>query len=476
MEYEAVIGLEVHAQLLTDSKIFCGCSTRFGAAPNANACPICLGMPGVLPVLNRKVVEFMMKMALATNCSINGQNVFARKNYFYPDLPKGYQISQYAQPPAEHGHIDIEINGDKKRIGITRIHMEEDAGKLVHDEVNPSSYVDVNRCGVPLIEIVSEPDLRSAEEAATYLRRLHEILVYLEICDGNMQEGSFRCDANVSIRPKGTEPFGTRAELKNMNSFRNVQRALEYEIKRQQYILEGGGQVIQETRLWDDSQGVTLSMRGKEEAHDYRYFPDPDLVPIEISDGWIEDVRKTLPELPLEKRERFIRDHGIPTYDAGVLTSNRALADYYEEAVRLCGKPKIVSNWVMGDLLRFLNEEKRDIRECILKPSDLAEMINLIENRTISGKIAKEVFEDMYRTGKAPRRIIDEKGLVQITDEEALKKTIGEIITANPAQLEQYRAGKEKVFGFFVGQVMKVTKGKANPALVNELLKKMLAG
>jgi len=291
-----------------------------------------------------------------------------------------------------------------------------------------------------------------------------------------MQEGSFRCDANVSIRPKGTEPFGTRAELKNMNSFRNVQRALEYEIKRQQYILEGGGQVIQETRLWDDSQGVTLSMRGKEEAHDYRYFPDPDLVPIEISDGWIEDVRKTLPELPLEKRERFIRDHGIPTYDAGVLTSNRALADYYEEAVRLCGKPKIVSNWVMGDLLRFLNEEKRDIRECILKPSDLAEMINLIENRTISGKIAKEVFEDMYRTGKAPRRIIDEKGLVQITDEEALKKTIGEIITANPAQLEQYRAGKEKVFGFFVGQVMKVTKGKANPALVNELLKKMLAG
>jgi aspartyl-tRNA(Asn)/glutamyl-tRNA(Gln) amidotransferase subunit B len=475
MEYEAVIGLEVHAQLLTDSKIFCGCSTRFGAAPNANACPICLGMPGVLPVLNRKVVEFMMKMALATNCAINGQNVFARKNYFYPDLPKGYQISQYAQPPAEHGYIDIEINGDRKRIGITRIHMEEDAGKLVHDEVQPSSYVDVNRCGVPLIEIVSEPDLRSAEEAAAYLRRLHEILVYLDICDGNMQEGSFRCDANVSLRPRGTEPFGTRTELKNMNSFRNVQRALEYEIKRQQYILEGGGRVIQETRLWDDSQGVTLSMRGKEEAHDYRYFPDPDLVTVEISEAWIEEVRKTLPELPLEKRERFIRDHGIPPYDAGVLTSSRALADYYEEAVRLCGKPKIVSNWVMGDLLRFLNEEKRDIRDGLIKPSDLAEMVNLIEDGTISGKIAKEVFEDMYRTGKAPRTIIDEKGLVQITDEEALKKTIDDIIGANPAQLEQYRAGKEKVFGYFVGQVMKATKGKANPALVNELLKKMLA-
>jgi len=475
MEYEAVIGLEVHAQLLTDSKIFCGCSTKFGAAPNANACPICLGMPGVLPVLNRKVVEYMMKMALATNCRINGRNVFARKNYFYPDLPKGYQISQYAKPPAEHGLVDVELEGGKKRIGIPRIHMEEDAGKLVHDEVQPSSYVDVNRCGVPLIEIVSEPDIRSAEEAAAYLRRLHEILVYLDICDGNMQEGSFRCDANVSIRPRGADAFGTRTELKNMNSFRNVQRALEYEIKRQQYIVEGGGQVIQETRLWDDSQGVTLPMRGKEEAHDYRYFPDPDLVTVEISDTWIEEVKKTLPELPLEKRERFIRDRGIPSYDAGVLTSSRALADYYEEAVRLCGKPKIVSNWVMGDLLRFLNEEKRDIRDCLIKPSDLAEMVNLIEDGTISGKIAKEVFEDMYRSGKAPRTIIDEKGLVQITDEEALKKTIDDIIGANPAQLEQYRSGKEKVFGYFVGQVMKATKGKANPALVNELLKKMLA-
>ncbi len=476
MEYEAVIGLEVHAQLLTDSKIFCGCSTTFGAQPNANACQICLGMPGVLPVLNKKVVEFMMKMALATNCRINPVNVFARKNYFYPDLPKGYQISQYAQPPAEHGYVDIETGNGRKRIGITRIHMEEDAGKLVHDEATPSSFVDVNRCGVPLIEIVSEPDLRSAEEAAEYLRRIHEILVYLDICDGNMQEGSFRCDANVSIRPKGSETFGTRTELKNMNSFRNVQRALEYEIKRQQYIIEGGGQVVQETRLWDDSQGVTLSMRGKEEAHDYRYFPDPDLVPVEISDEWIEAMRKTLPELPLARRERFVSEYGIPPYDAGVLTSGRMLADYYEEAVRLCAKPKIVSNWVMGDLLRFLNEEKRDIRDCPVKPGDLAEMINLIEDGTISGKIAKDVFEDMYRTGKGPRTIIDEKGLVQITDEGALQKTIGEIIKANPSQLEQYRGGKDKLFGYFVGQVMKATQGKANPALVNELLKKMLAG
>ncbi len=476
MEYEPVIGLEVHAQLLTDSKIFCGCSTKFGAEPNAHTCQICLGMPGVLPVLNRKVVEFLMRMALATHCRINPRNVFARKNYFYPDLPKGYQISQYAEPPAEHGYVDIEIEGGKKRIGITRIHMEEDAGKLVHDELTPSSYVDFNRTGVPLIEIVSEPDLRNAEEAVAYLRRLHETLVYLEICDGNMQEGSFRCDANVSIRPKGAEAFGTRTELKNMNSFRNVQRALEYEIKRQQYVIEGGGQVVQETRLWDDAQGVTHSMRGKEEAHDYRYFPDPDLVPVEISKEWVEEVKKTLPELPMEKRERFIDEYGIPPYDAGVLTSSRALADYFEEAVRLSGKPKIVSNWVMGDLLRFLNEEKREIRESLLKPAALAEMINLIEDGTISGKIAKEVFEDMYRSGKGPRQIVEEKGLVQITDEGALRKTIEEAMRGNPTQLEQYRAGKDKLLAFFVGQVMKATKGKANPALVNELLKKMLAG
>jgi aspartyl-tRNA(Asn)/glutamyl-tRNA(Gln) amidotransferase subunit B len=474
MAYEPVIGLEVHAQLLTIAKIFCSCSTQFGAEPNSHACPVCMGMPGVLPVLNRKVVEFTMKMAMATHCRINASCNFARKNYFYPDLPKGYQISQYAQPLSEHGYVDIELDGGKKRIGITRIHMEEDAGKLLHDEHLPSSYVDLNRTGVPLIEIVSEPDMRSAEEAAAYLKRLHEILVYLEICDGNMEEGSFRCDANVSLRTKGETAFGTRAELKNMNSFRNVQRALEHEIKRQQSILESGQEVIQETRLWDDSQGVTQSMRGKEEAHDYRYFPDPDLVPIVIDNEWIEEVKKSLPELPLEKRERFVRDYQIPPYDAGVLTSSRALADYFEEVARLSGKPKIASNWVMGDVLRFLNEDKRDIKECPILPRDLAEMILIIEDGTISGKMAKDIIMEMYRTGKPPKTIIEEKGMVQITDEDALKKTIAEVIAANPAQLEQYRAGKEKLFGYFVGQVMKATQGKANPQLINELLKKML--
>jgi aspartyl-tRNA(Asn)/glutamyl-tRNA(Gln) amidotransferase subunit B len=476
MEYEPVIGLEVHAQLLTDAKIFCGCSTKFGATPNTHTCPVCLGMPGVLPVLNKKVVEFMMKMALATQCRISRECNFARKNYFYPDLPKGYQISQYASPPAEHGWIEVEINGGKKRIGITRIHMEEDAGKLLHDEHNPVSYVDLNRTGVPLIEIVSEPDIRGAEEAASYLRRLHEILVYLEICDGNMEEGSFRCDANVSLRPRGTETFGTRTELKNMNSFRNVQRAIEYEIKRQAYVLDAGDAVVQETRLWDDTAGVTHSMRSKEEAHDYRYFPDPDLVPVVIDDAWIEAIRNTLPELPLEKRERFVREYQIPAYDAGVLTASRALADYYEEVVHLSGQPKIASNWVMGDVLRFLNEDKKEIRECPIAPAALAEMIRLIQDGTISGKMAKEVIEEMYRTGKAPGAIIEEKGLVQITDEGALAGTIAEIIGKNPDQLAQYRAGKEKVFGFFVGQVMKATQGKANPKLINVLLKKMLAG
>ena len=475
MEYEPVIGLEIHAQLLTDAKIFCGCSTKFGAAPNTHTCPVCLGMPGVLPVLNRKVVAFMIRMALATHCRINPECTFARKNYFYPDLPKGYQISQYAQPPAEHGWIEVEIDGGKKRIGITRIHMEEDAGKLIHDEHKPLSFVDLNRTGVPLIEIVSEPDIWSAEEAAAYLRRLHEILVYLEICDGNMEEGSFRCDANVSLRPKGSEAFGTRTELKNMNSFRNVQRALEYEIKRQQYVLEGGGQVVQETRLWDDTAGATHSMRGKEEAHDYRYFPDPDLVPVVIDETWIADIQKGLPELPLEKRERFVRDYRIPSYDAAVLTTSRALADYYEEVVRLSNEPKPASNWVMGDVLRFLNEEKRDIRDCPIRPESLAEMIRLIQDGTISGKMAKEVSEAMYLTGRSPREIIAEKGLVQITDEDALRKTIAEIIGGNPAQVEQYRSGREKVFGFFVGQVMKATQGKANPRLINDLLKKMLA-
>ena len=476
MEFETVIGLEVHAQMLTDTKIFCNCSTKFGSAPNSHACPVCLGLPGVLPVLNKKVVEYGMKMALATHCTINPSNSFARKNYFYPDLPKGYQISQFAYPLAEHGSILLEIDGEKKKIGITRIHMEEDAGKLIHDENNPSSYVDLNRTGVPLIEIVSEPDMRSPTEAADYLKRLHEILVYLEICDGNMEEGSFRCDANVSIRPMGQKEFGTRAELKNMNSFRNVQRALEYEVKRQQYLVENGQKIVQETRLWDDAQGVTNPMRSKEEAHDYRYFPDPDLVPIMVDEAWIARIREELPELPLAKRERFVKEYQIPPYDAGVLTADKALALYYEDVVKLCGKPKQASNWVMGDVLRFLNEEKRDIRQCPITAQSLADMITLIEEGAISGKMAKDVIDDMYKTGKPPQDIIKEKGLVQITDEGELAKTITTIIEANPNQLKDYRDGKEKLFGFFVGQVMKATQGKANPQRVNDLLKKILAG
>jgi aspartyl-tRNA(Asn)/glutamyl-tRNA(Gln) amidotransferase subunit B len=476
MEFETVIGLEVHAQMLTDTKIFCGCSTKFGAAPNSHTCQICLGMPGVLPVLNKKVVEYAMKMALATNCEINKSCSFARKNYFYPDLPKGYQISQYAYPLAEHGHVFLDVNGAQKKIGITRIHMEEDAGKLLHDEHNPVSYVDLNRTGVPLIEIVSEPDMRSSEEAADYLKRLHEILVYLEICDGNMEEGSFRCDANVSIRPKGQKEFGTRTELKNMNSFRNVQRALEYEIKRQQYIVENGGTVVQETRLWDDAQSATNSMRSKEEAHDYRYFPDPDLVPIMLDDAWVKKIKKELPELPLAKRERFIKDYQIPAYDAGVLTADKALADYYEEVVAICAKPKAASNWIMGDILKLLNEEKRNIRECPISTMATADMIQLIDKGTISGKMAKDIIGEMYKSGKGPKAIIEEKGMVQITDEGELIKTISAIIKANPQQLQDYRGGKKKLFGFFVGQVMKATQGKANPQIVNDLLKKMLAG
>jgi len=475
MLFEPVIGLEVHAQLLTRTKIFCGCSTRFGEEPNSNTCPVCLGMPGTLPVLNKKVVEFAMKMSLATHCRINSINTWARKNYFYPDLPKGYQITQYSHPIAEGGYVDIEIDGSKNRIGITRIHMEEDAGKSIHDESGPSSYVDLNRAGVPLIEIVSEPDMRNTDEAVHYLRRLHEILVYLEICNGNMEEGSFRCDANISLRPKGQQKFGTRSELKNMNSFRNVQHALEYEIRRQRAILEGGGIVVQETRLWDVSQGATHSMRGKEEAHDYRYFPEPDLVPVVISDEWIEEVRRVLPELPMEKRERFVEQYGIPTYDAGVLTASLATADYYEETARLCGKPKLASNWIMGNLLAYLNEEKLEVTESPITPQTLADLINMIDEGTISGKIAKDVFEDMCKSGKGPKEIVDKRGLLQISDASKLEKIVEAVLEANPGQLEQYKSGKVQLFGFFVGQTMKATNGKANPGIVNELLKKRLS-
>ena len=476
MNYEAIIGLEVHAQLLTRTKIFCGCSTEFGAPPNTHTCPVCLGMPGVLPVLNRKVVEYTIRMALATNCTIAPESRFARKNYFYPDLPKGYQISQYELPIAEHGHIFIGLNGERKRIGITRIHMEEDAGKLIHDPHRPVSAVDFNRTGVPLIEIVSEPDIRTPEEAGAYLRHLRAILRYLEICDGNMEEGSFRCDANISVRPAGTNTFGTRTELKNMNSFKHVENALAYEIRRQEALIEDGGEVVQETRLWDPDEGVTVSMRGKEEAHDYRYFPDPDLLPLVIDEEWVEQIRSTLPELPEAKRARFIETYGIPPYDAQLLTSSRALGDYFEACVKHFPEPKTVSNWVMGSLLARLKAENKTIEQSPVSPERMAGLLRLIDTGVISGKIAKTVFEEMASSGNAPETIIREKGLVQITDPDAIVEVVKQVLAEHTKEVSDYKAGKTKLFGFFVGQVMKATRGKANPKMVNEILKKMIDG
>ncbi|MBI5892118.1 MAG: Asp-tRNA(Asn)/Glu-tRNA(Gln) amidotransferase subunit GatB [Deltaproteobacteria bacterium] len=499
MSYEAVIGLEIHAQLLTNSKMFCGCSTKFGAEPNTQVCPVCLGMPGVLPVLNKKAVEFAIKMALATNCAINPKSIFARKNYFYPDLPKGYQISQYDEPLTKKGFIDVDVNDSKKRIGITRIHMEEDAGKLLHGETNEDinySFVDLNRAAVPLIEIVSEPDMRTSDEAVEYLKALRDILVYLEICDGNMEEGSFRCDANVSVRKIGQKELGTKTELKNINSFRFIQKAIEYEIKRQIDVLEDNGKIIQETRLFDSDKGITISMRSKEEAHDYRYFPEPDLLPLEIDAKWIEEIKKNLPELPAAKRERFVKGYGIPQYDAGVLTSSKALANYYEKCVQayrgqgvkggypsegwVGGQeiPKVVSNWVMGELLRLLKEDGKDINQPSvfgLQPESFAKLLKMIDEGTISNKIAKDVFEEMFKTGKDPDAIVKEKGLVQISDESAIIKAIDDVLNANQQSAADYKAGKEKLFSFFVGQVMKATKGQANPALLNKLLKEKLS-
>ncbi len=474
MEFEPVIGLEVHAQLKTKTKIFCACSTSFGAPPNTHTCPVCLGMPGVLPVLNKKVVDYTLRMALATNCEISSESRFARKNYFYPDLPKGYQISQYELPIAEHGFIDIEVNGGLQRIGITRIHMEEDAGKLSHDPDRPVSMVDFNRTGVPLIEIVSEPDIRSAEEAGAYLRQLRSIVRYLGICDGNLEEGSFRCDANVSIRPKGEEQLGTRAELKNLNSFKHVEKALQYEINRQQETLLEGGQIVQETRLWDSVKNKTTSMRSKEEAHDYRYFPDPDLLPLVIDDEWIQSIKKSLPELPDQKKKRFMEQYDLPSYDAGLLTSDRELADYFEACVRRFPQPKPVSNWVMGSLLGLLNARDKTIAESPVSPENLARLLALIEEGVISGKIAKTVFDDMAQTGKPANQIVDEKGLIQITDTDAIDDVVAKVISNNPKEVEAYKNGKTKLLGFFVGQVMRETRGKANPKLVNEILKKKL--
>ncbi len=477
MEYEPVIGLEVHAQLLSRSKIFCGCSTLFGGEPNTLTCPVCTGLPGTLPVLNKTVVEYTLRAALATHCRIAPLSQFARKNYFYPDLPKGYQISQYDLPLATDGYITIQSEGQQKRIDLIRIHMEEDAGKLVHDlssERGSYSYVDFNRTGVPLIEIVSAPELRSPEEASAYLRKLRAILMFLDICDGNMEEGSFRCDANISLRPKGAQAFGVKTELKNMNSFRNVQRALDFEIRRQTALLDQGEKVIQETRLWDAAKGITSSMRGKEEAHDYRYFPDPDLVPLVIDSQWIEEIRTRLPELPEPKKKRFLREYGIPEYDAEVLTTSKTLAEYYESCLRHFPKPKIVSNWIMSELLRELKKDEREIEECPVPAGHLAELLTLIEDRTISGKIAKSVFEEMYRSGKRAGEIIQATGWVQVSDSTALEKIVAEVLAANRKEVEAYRKGKEKIFGFFVGQVMKATQGKANPQMVNEILKKKL--
>ncbi len=472
MEFETVIGLEIHAQLKTKSKIFCGCSTEFGAPANTHTCQICLGMPGVLPVLNKKVVEYSIKMGLATGSTINKFNQFARKNYFYPDLPKGYQTSQFDLPIVEFGEVEIEVNGTTKVIGITRMHMEEDAGKLIHDDREPLSYVDLNRTGTPLLEIVSEPDMRSPEEAYAYLRKLHAILRYLDICDGNMQEGSFRCDANISLRPVGQEELGTRTELKNMNSFKNVQAALEYEVRRQRDLLLDGEQVVQETLLWNPDSNRTASMRSKEEAHDYRYFPCPDLVPIVIDDEWIEEIRKTLPELPDARKQRFISDYKLPEYDAAILTGSRDLADYFEEAVQGGAKSKKVSNWLMTEFLRELKGE--EITACKVTAKQLGVLLKMVDDGTISGKIAKVVFPEMMATGKDAGVVVAEKNLVQVSDQGELLAMVQEIIADNPGQAEDFRGGKTKLMGYFVGQLMQKTKGKANPQIANELFAKEL--
>ncbi len=478
MEWETVIGLEIHAQLATKSKIFSGSSTAFGAAPNTQANLVDLGYPGVLPVLNFEAVRMAVRFGLATGSTVARRSVFARKNYFYPDLPKGYQISQYELPVVQSGWLDVVLeDGTTKRIGITRAHLEEDAGKSLHEDFHGLSGIDLNRAGTPLLEIVSEPDMRSAKEAVAYMKKIHTLVRYLEICDGNMQEGSFRCDANVSVRPKGETKFGTRAEIKNLNSFRFVERAINYEVERQVDLIEGGGKVVQETRLYDPDRGETRSMRSKEEANDYRYFPDPDLLPLAIDDALIESVRATLPELPDEKAARFVAEHGLSAYDAGVLTASRELAGFYEAVVQgLGGQPKLAANWVMGELSGALNKDGLEVGQSRVAAPALAQLLARIGDDTISGKIAKEVFEAMWAEGKGADEIIDARGLRQITDTSAIESAIEEVMAKNPQQLADYRSGKDKLFGFFVGQVMKATQGKANPAQLNELLKRKLSG
>ena len=472
--YEVVIGLEVHAQLRTKSKIWCSCSTQFGAEPNANTCPVCTGMPGTLPVLNKRAVEYAVKMAFAVECTVNKRSVFARKNYFYPDLPMGYQISQFELPVAEHGRVNIVTSKGEKVIGVTRIHMENDAGKNIHSDTENASFVDLNRVGVPLIEIVSEPDMRSPEEAVAYLKALRAILMYLEICDGNMEEGSFRCDANVSLRPVGQKELGTRTELKNMNSFRNVERALNYEIERQRDILDDGEKVVQQTRLFDTAKGVTRSMRGKEEANDYRYFPDPDLLPLVFEDAWLTKWRSELPELPRQRRDRFVSEYKLPENDAETLTADKSLAEYFEQAVKHYPQPKKLSNWITSEMLKLLNETKKDIRECTFTPEHLAKLVKLVDDGLISGKIAKKVFGELFEQGQDPEEYVKAKGMIQISDTSAIEGYVDEVIAESPDEVARFKGGEKKLTGFFVGQVMKKSRGKANPGLVNKLLTQKL--
>lgn len=478
MKYTTVIGLEVHSELKTKSKAFCSCSTEFGGAPNTHVCPVCLGMPGALPVLNRQVVEFAIRTGLALDCEIKKFNKFDRKNYFYPDLSKNYQISQFDKPICEHGHIDIEVDGNTKRIGITRIHMEEDAGKLVHSgatiKSSDSSAVDYNRAGVPLIEIVSEPDMRSSAEARAYLAKLKAILEYTDVSDCKMQEGSLRCDANISVMPEGSSEFGTRAEIKNLNSFRALERAIEYEVQRQIELIEDGGTVVQETRTWDDAKGMTLSMRSKEEAHDYRYFPEPDLVPVEIDDAWIARAKNELPELPAARKARLMKEKGLVDYDAENIVAVKAMAEYFDEAAKHTDDAKGIANWMLGDVSAYLNSENVTIEDFPIAPANLGEMVNLINKGVLSSKLAKKVFAEMLKTNKEPKVLVKELGLEQISDEGAIVKIVEETLAENPQSVADYKAGKDRALGFLVGQIMKKSRGKANPEMVNNLLKEKM--
>ena len=475
MTYETVIGVEVHAQLRTKSKMFCGCATTFGLSANSQTCPVCLGLPGSLPVINRMAVEMAVRAGQALNCTITLNNQFARKNYFYPDLPKGYQISQYESPICQHGWIEIVGAEGTKRVRIRRAHLEEDAGKNVHETGAGGSRIDLNRAGTPLLEIVTEPDMQSADEVVSYLKGLRDILMYLEVCDGNMEEGNFRCEPNLSLRPVGQKEFGTKVELKNINSFKYVKDAVEYEIKRQTKVLRDGGKIYQETRLWNIERGETAVMRSKEEAHDYRYFPDPDLVPLQLEQVWVDGCRSSLPELPAVRMRRFVEKYGLPEYDGGVLTASRGMADYFEACVSQFDQPKTVSNWVMGELTRELNNSGADIAASPVSPERLVDLLQMVDKGTISLKVARELFPELYKSGKSPEQIVQEKGLTQVSDEGALGKVIDEVLAKSPAQVAQFKEGKQQVLGFLVGQVMKASGGKANPGKVNELLRKKLA-